>query len=82
MFLPVDPPTPAPVTHDEAQHHLPDVRLPPGLRCLVLPQRRHLLYRQDWPLYSLQLRVSAVFYDSDIFYNFKRHLFDFVLIEI
>ena len=61
MFLPVDPPTPTPVAHDEAQHHISDVRLPPSLRCLVLPQRRHLLHRQDWSLYSLQLRVSAAF---------------------
>ena len=58
LFLPVHAEAEAALAHHEAQHHLPDVRLPPGLRRLVLPQRRHVLHRQDRPVYSLQLRVS------------------------
>ena len=58
LFLPVHAEAEAALAHHEAQHHLPDVRLPPGLRRLVLPQRRHVLHRQDRPVHSLQLRVS------------------------
>lgn len=58
LFLPVHAEAEAALAHHEAQHHLPDVRLPPGLRRLVLPQRGDLLHRQDRPVHSLQLRVS------------------------
>ena len=58
LFLPVHAEAEAALAHHEAQHHLPDVRLPPGLRRLVLPQRRHVLHCQDRPVHSLQLRVS------------------------
>ena len=58
LFLPVHAEAKAALAHHETQHHLPDVRLSPGLRRLVLPQWRHLLHCQDRPVNSLQLRVS------------------------
>lgn len=62
LFVAVDPEAEAaqPERH-EAQHHLPDLRLSPGLRGLVLPQRGHLLHRQDRRLHPVQLRVSRRF---------------------
>ena len=60
LFLPVHSPSSPPEPHDEAQHHVPDVRLSPGIRRLVLPQRGNLLHRQDRTINSLQLRVSFV----------------------
>ena len=45
--------------YNASQHYLPDVRLPPCLRGVVLPQRGHLLYRKNRRLHSLQLRVSC-----------------------
>ncbi len=42
------------------QHHIPDLRVSAGLRCLVLPQRRYLLHRQDRRVVAVQLRVSVV----------------------
>lgn len=60
MFLAVDAQAAAPVAHHAAQHHIPDVRLPPSLRRLVLPQRCHLLHRQDRRVHLIQLRVSTI----------------------
>ena len=57
----LDPEAPAAlaVPGHPAQHHVSDVRLPAGLRGLVLSQRRHVLHSQDRRLHPLQLRVSA-----------------------
>ncbi len=61
LFLPfhAQAPPAQPKCHPP-KHHVPDVRLPAGLRGLVLPQRRNLLHRQDRRLHTLQLRVSSV----------------------
>ena len=59
MFLPVDAAAEAPLAHHAAQHHLPDVRLSPRLRRLVLSQRSNLLHSQDRKINPLQLRVSV-----------------------
>ena len=58
----LDPEAPAAlaVPGHPAQHHVSDVRLPAGLRGLVLSQRRHVLHSQDRRLHPLQLRVSGV----------------------
>ena len=42
-----------------AQRHLPHLRLFAPVRSLVLPERRHLLHRQDRREHALQLRVSS-----------------------
>jgi hypothetical protein len=59
MFVAIDPEaSPSESGHDAAQHHLPDLRLSPGLRGLVLSERGNLLHCQNCRLNPVQLRVS------------------------
>lgn len=51
----------------EAQHNIPDIRLPRGLCQMVLLKWSNLLFRQDWRIYSLQLRVSIFSTDFQFF---------------
>jgi hypothetical protein len=59
MLQPVDPQAPATGPHSTPQHHIPYISLPTGVQYLVLPERSHLLHRQDRRLLALQLRVST-----------------------
>ena len=61
MLVPFNAKTEAAVAYNAAEHHLPNIRLSARLRRLVLPERCHLLHRQNWHFYPLQLRVSAIF---------------------
>ncbi len=45
--------------HREAEHHLPEVRLPARIRRMVLPQSGNLFCRQSRRCHTLQLRVSV-----------------------
>lgn len=59
MFEPIHPQAQTAVADSSAQHNIPHVRLSPGVRGLLLPQRRHLLHSQDRRVAALQLRVSV-----------------------
>lgn len=60
MFEPEHPEAEAAVADSPAQHNIPHVRLSARVRRLLLPQRRHLLHRQDRRVPALQLRVSTL----------------------
>lgn len=57
LLQPVHAQAATPRAHPEAQRHVPHVRLPARLRGLVLPQRRHLLHRQDRRVPHVLVRV-------------------------
>lgn len=59
MFESKHPEAEAAVADPPAQHNIPYVRLSARVRRLLLPQRRHLLHRQDRRVPALQLRVST-----------------------
>ena len=60
LLVPFHAKTASAFAYDAAEHHLPDVRLSSRLCRLVLPERRHLLHRQNRHFYPLQLRVSTI----------------------
>ncbi|KAG8249315.1 hypothetical protein J6590_022300 [Homalodisca vitripennis] len=64
MFEPIYPQTEAAVAHPSAQYNIPHVRLSACVRRLLLPQRGHLLHRQDRRVAALQLRVKTMEYSS------------------